>query len=102
MNTAIIWRTALERLETTPIDAVTKTWLQDAHLSSGTSDAATSQSEQDIYLTLQVPNDRACDIVNAHWRYILEEVLKDVTGQSVMLTVAHPTRGIAIEPTSSS
>jgi chromosomal replication initiator protein len=102
VNTAIIWRTALERLETTPIDAVTKTWLQDAHLSSGTSDAATSQSEQDIYLTLQVPNDRACDIVNAHWRYILEEVLKDVTGQSVMLTVAHPTRGIAIEPTSSS
>ncbi len=102
MNTAIIWRTALERLETTPIDAATKIWLQDAHLSSGTGDAATSQSAQDIYLTLQVPNDRACDIVNAHWRYILEEVLKDVTGQSVMLTVAHRIPGIATKPTSSS
>ncbi len=93
MNTAIIWRTTLEQLETTPIDALTKTWLQDAHLLSTTPaetrDAASSQPGQDIHLTLHVPNDRACDIVNAHWRYMLEEILKDVTGQPIMLTIAH-------------
>lgn len=105
MNTAIIWRTALERLETSLIDALTKTWLQDAHLSSAapasTGDPATSQLKQDIHLILQVPNDRACDMVNAHWHYLLEEVLKDVTGQQVILTVAHATSGISTEPTTS-
>jgi chromosomal replication initiator protein len=105
VNTAIIWRTALERLETSPIDVLTKTWLLDAHLSSATppgkGDAATPQSKQDIHLTLQVPNDRACDVVNAHWRYILEEVLKDVTGQQVMLTIASIASGMPTEPTAS-
>jgi chromosomal replication initiator protein len=99
VNTAAIWRTALERLETSSIDTLTKTWLQDAHLSG---DIATSQSKQDIHLTLQVSNARACDMVNTHWHYLLEEVLKDVTGQQIMLTVAHPTTsGISAEPTTS-
>jgi len=106
VNTAIIWRTALERLETTPVDALTMLWLQDAHLLSAatpaTDDATTSQPAQDLYLTLQVPNDRACDLVNAHWRYILEEMLKDVTGQQVILTVAYAAPDIAINSTTSS
>ena len=70
-------------------------------LPPGKGDAATSQSKQDIHLTLQVPNDRACDVVNAHWRYILEEVLKDVTGQQVMLTVAYIASGMPTKPTAS-
>jgi chromosomal replication initiator protein len=98
VNTATIWRTALERLETSSIDPLTKTWLQDAHLSG---DIAISQSKQDIHLTLQVSNARACDMVNTHWHYLLEEVLKDVTGRQVMLTVAHPTSGIPAELTTS-
>ena len=101
MNTAIIWRTALERLETTPIDALTMIWLQDAHLLSaatpGTDAAATPQPQQDLYLTLQVPNDRACDVVNAQWHSILEEMLKDVTGQQVILIVTHTAPDIAIK-----
>lgn len=106
VNTAIIWRTALERLETSSMDALTKTWLQDAHLSSATpprtGDVATLPSKQDIHLILQVPNDQVCDMVNAHWLYLLEEVLKDVTGQQVMLSVAHTTSSIPTEqPTTS-
>jgi len=33
-NTAAIWRDTLERLKTTPIDAVSKAWLQSAYLTS--------------------------------------------------------------------
>ena len=32
MNAAALWRTMLERLETEPIDEVSKAWLQSAHL----------------------------------------------------------------------
>ena len=32
MNAATIWRSTLERLDTTPIDEVSKAWLQSAQL----------------------------------------------------------------------
>jgi len=92
VNTATIWRTTLERLEDTPVDAVSKAWLQDAHLSNtpaaagDVSDAA--RQEQGPSFTLQVPNDLARDVINTRWRHILEDILNDVTGQPVTLAVA--------------
>ncbi len=99
MNTATIWRTALERLGMlSSIDALTKAWLQEAHLSGN---VTTLQSKQDIHLTLQVPNAQACEMINIRWLYLLEEVLKEVIGQQVKLTVAQTTSDMPAEPTTS-
>ena len=95
MNTATIWRTALERLEHTSIDAVSKTWLQEAHLATlphiDTDDIDTPivGQEQEIYFTLEVPNDLAYDVINTRWRHPIEEILTDLTGQPVTLSVTH-------------
>ena len=96
MNTATIWRTALERLEHTSIDAVSKTWLQEALLTTlphaGSDDVEAPTifgQEQDVYFTLQLPNDQAYDVINTRWRRPIEEILADLTGQSVMLSVTH-------------
>jgi chromosomal replication initiator protein len=96
VNTTTIWRTALERLEHTSIDAVSKTWLQEAHLAtlphigSDDMDAPTIVGqEQEVYLTLQLPNDQAYNVINTRWRRPIEEILADLTGQSVLLSVTH-------------
>lgn len=94
MNTATIWRTALERLEYTSIDPVSKTWLQEAQLANiphiTTNDIGTpTVGQQDIYFTLQVSNDLAYDVINTRWRLPLEEILADLTGQAVTLSVTH-------------
>ncbi len=95
MNTATIWRTTLEQLEHTPVDAVSKTWLQDAQLvndsAPGNTDAeaALHTTDQGIYLILQVPNELARDVINTRWRRVLEDILKDVTGQPVKLSVSN-------------
>ncbi|GCE18125.1 chromosomal replication initiator protein DnaA [Dictyobacter kobayashii] len=92
MNTATIWRTTLAQLDTTPIDALTKTWLQEAHLVELAPDAlhdlAPDISEQGLLaFALQVPNDLAGDIIATRWQQLLEDVLKDVLGQPVALVV---------------
>src|SRR5438552_575707 len=95
VNTATIWRTALERLEHTSIDAVSKVWLQEAHLASlpqnnlDDIDAPIIGQEQEVYFTLHVPNDLAYDVINTRWRRPIEEILMDLTGQPVMLSVMH-------------
>ncbi len=95
MNTVTIWRTALERLELTSIDATSKIWLQEAHLTStsGTDaddiDATSVGQQQGVYFTLQVPNNLAYDIINTRWRLPIEEILADLTGQAVTLSVTH-------------
>ncbi|MBV9256849.1 MAG: chromosomal replication initiator protein DnaA, partial [Ktedonobacteraceae bacterium] len=95
VNTATIWRTALERLEHTSIDAVSKTWLQEAHLATlphidtEDIDAPIVGQEQEIYFTLEVPNDLAYDVINTRWRHPIEEILTDLTGQPVTLSVTH-------------
>ncbi len=95
MNTATIWRTALERLEHTSIDAVSKTWLQEAHLAAlphidnDDIDVPTIGQEQEVYFTLQLPNNLAYDIINTRWRRPIEEILADLTGQPVALSVTH-------------
>src|SRR5579875_1490286 len=93
VNTATIWRTTLERLEQAPVDAVSKAWLQDSHLSSVAretvlnGDAAPGAREQTLSFTLQVPNSLARDVVNTRWRRSIEDILEDVVGQPVALSV---------------
>ncbi len=99
MNTttiANIWRTALERLETSPIDAVCKAWLQSAHLTNAQNigaddiDAASLNSpEEALYFTLQVPSTLARDVIITRWRRSIEDALADVTGQPVAIVVTN-------------
>ena len=96
MNFTNIWRTTLERLETAPIDAVCKAWLLSANLTgisySGEDDIdADSFSVQDeaLYFTLQVPSTLARDVINTRWRRSIEDILADVTGQPVAISVTN-------------
>ena len=89
MNTATIWHDTLERLEQTSVDAASKAWLQEAHLSSmqnaTTDDIDADSHEPGAYFVLQVPNDLARDVINTRWRRSLEDILMDVTGQHVTI-----------------
>jgi chromosomal replication initiator protein len=95
VNTATIWRTTLERLELehTQIDAVSKAWLQDAHLltiphvAADDIDAPLDAQEQGVHFTLQVPNNLARDVIATRWRRSIEEILTKLTGQAVTLSV---------------
>jgi chromosomal replication initiator protein len=94
VNIATIWQTVLEQLYTTPADALAKTWLQDAYLEQTAlpRDVHTAS----LAFILYVPNDLAYDIITTRWQHILEDLLKDVTGQPVYLTVTladHTTEG---------
>jgi chromosomal replication initiator protein len=95
VNTATIWRTTLERLATTPIDAASKAWLQEARLSSFSHTNADSintpldSQEEGAHFLLQVPNGLARDVINTRWRHSLEAILKDVTGLPILLSVIH-------------
>ena len=95
MNAATIWRTTLERLETSPIDAVCKAWLQSAYLTSAPSigaddidDDPFDPQEQALYFLLQVPSSLARDVINTRWRRSIEDALADVTGQLVAIVVS--------------
>ncbi len=108
-NTAAIWRDTLERLKTTPIDAVSKAWLQSAYLTSapdiGADDIDASsftelndngevgETAQAMYFTLQVHGSLARDIISTRWRRSIEDVLTDVTGQQVAITVTNNSDG---------
>ncbi|GAC1397464.1 MAG: chromosomal replication initiator protein DnaA [Ktedonobacteraceae bacterium] len=89
VNTATIWRDALERLEQTSVDATSRAWLQEAHLSplqhATTDDIDADFQEQGAYFMLQVPNALARDVINTRWRRSLEDILMDVTGQPVTI-----------------
>ena len=96
MNAATIWRTTLERLETAPIDAVCKAWLQSAHLMNnaavGVDDieaASLPLQDEALYFTLQVPSNLARDVIITRWRHSIEDILADVTGQPVVIVVTH-------------
>ena len=75
VNAAAIWRTMLERLESAPIDEVSKAWLQTAHLMDtpnlGADDidaASFAPQDQAMYFTLQVPGSLARDVISTRWR----------------------------------
>jgi chromosomal replication initiator protein len=88
VNTATIWRNALVRLDTTPIDAVTKNWLQDAHLINSPLANADGMDESGaLMFTLQISNEQASNVINTHWHPVLENLLKDVLGQPVSLEI---------------
>ncbi len=94
MNAAAIWRTMLERLETAPIDDVSKAWLQSAHLTDapnvGADDidaASLAPQEQAMYFMLQVPGSLARDVISTRWRRSIEDILMDITGQPVAISV---------------
>ena len=91
MNSATIWRTTLAQLDMTPIDALTKTWLKDAHLMELAQDISDELSPnepgQGIAFLLQVPNDLAYDVITTRWQHLLEDVLQRVIGQPVALAV---------------
>jgi chromosomal replication initiator protein len=96
VNAAIIWRTTLERLETAPIDAVCKAWLQSAHLMHNATvgaddiDAASLPSQDEaLYFTLQVPSNLARDVIITRWRRTIEDALAEVTDQPVVIAVTH-------------
>ena len=94
-STATLWQSVLEQLERTPIDSVSKAWLQEAQLlpmpqlDADESDASLDEQEQVLYYTLQLPNDLAADVINTRWLRSLENILIDVTGQPVMLAVTY-------------
>jgi chromosomal replication initiator protein len=94
VNAAAIWRTMLERLETEPIDEVSKAWLQSAHLKDapniGADDidaASLAPQDQAMYFTLQVPGSLARDVISTRWRRSIEDILMDITGQRVAISV---------------
>ena len=95
-NTAAIWHTTLDRLETAPMDAVCKAWLQSANLTSaphfGEDDldaASLPGQEEALYFTLQVPSSLARDVINTRWRRPIEDILADLTGQAVTVVVTN-------------
>ena len=103
MNAAAIWRSTLERLETAPIDEVSKAWLQSAHLADtpgiGADDidaASLAPQEQALYFTLEVASSLARDVISTRWRRSIEDILMDVTGQPVAITVTnYPDDGLS-------
>ncbi|BCL82682.1 chromosomal replication initiator protein DnaA [Ktedonobacteria bacterium brp13] len=88
MNTATIWRTTLAQLDITPLDALTRTWLQEALLIElTTGDATDRQARQTLAFALQVPNDLAFDVITTRWHGVLEDLLSQVIGQPVSLDI---------------
>src|SRR5437762_12765294 len=96
VNAAAIWRTMLERLETAPIDEVSKAWLQSAHLTDapniGADDidaASLASQEQAIYFMLRVPGSLAVDVIVTRSRRSIEIILMDITGQPVAISMTN-------------
>ncbi|HET9999309.1 MAG TPA: chromosomal replication initiator protein DnaA [Ktedonobacteraceae bacterium] len=95
-NSSPIWDTTLDRLETLPMDAVCKAWLQSANLTSAPNFGADdidapslSGQEEALYFTLQVPSSLARDVINTRWRRPIEDILADITGQPVTVLVTN-------------
>ncbi|HKV58920.1 MAG TPA: chromosomal replication initiator protein DnaA [Ktedonobacteraceae bacterium] len=95
-NSSIIWDTTLDRLETLPMDAVCKAWLQSANFTNAPNFGADdidapsfSGQEEALYFTLQVPSSLARDVINTRWRRPIEDILAEITGQPVTVLVTN-------------
>jgi chromosomal replication initiator protein len=94
VNTATIWRMTLTQLDFTSLDALTRTWLQEARLIElPSNDATTRQAGQMLAFTLQAPNDLAYDVLTTRWQGALEDTLRQVIGQPVSLTISRTKQG---------
>jgi len=95
VNVASIWHTALERLDTLPVDAVCNTWLQKASLtqipaaSADEFSSAIPAGEEVLCFQLNVPSDLARDMLNTRWRPTIEDILLDITEQPVSLSIVY-------------
>src|SRR6266700_4956851 len=49
--------------------------------------ASFTQQDQAVYFTLQVPGSLARDVISTRWRRSIEDILMDITGQSVAISV---------------
>jgi chromosomal replication initiator protein len=95
VNVGSIWHTTLERLDTVPVDAVCRAWLQAASLTRTSSDDMGEFSsdvpgeEEGFVFLLNMPSTLARDVVNGRWRRAIEEILTDLTGRTVSLSVIY-------------
>ncbi|HEY1351344.1 MAG TPA: chromosomal replication initiator protein DnaA [Ktedonobacteraceae bacterium] len=94
VNAASIWHTALERLEAVPVDAVILSWLRAAALVEaspypGANTLALCEGEELRSFLLYVQSSLARDVLNTRWRSTLEELLIEITGQSVSLSFVY-------------
>jgi len=91
------------------IDSVSKAWLQSARLTSapniGVEDSNASlpdTRDQALYFTLQVPSGMARDVIIARWRHSIEDIMADVTGYPVAISVTEGFDGDIAPPELSS
>ncbi len=93
VNVASIWHTALERLALLPMDAMCKSWLQTASLTSVSAPEddgpalATPGEGEAVFLQLAVSTELARDVLTTRWRSAIEDILLDLTGQSISLSI---------------
>lgn len=94
-NSASLWYTTLDRLETLPVDAVCKAWLESANLVAAAHygeddiDAPLFSGEEALYFTLQVPSSLARDVINTRWRRPIEDILAEITERPVTVVVTN-------------
>jgi chromosomal replication initiator protein len=93
VNAASIWHTALGRLETVPVDAVILSWLRLAALVEAPPyrGADLEEGEELRSFLLYVQSSLARDVLHTRWRSTLEELLIEITGQSVSLSFVYDT-----------
>lgn len=93
VNVVSIWHTALERLDTVPVDAVCKSWLEEASLTQTSFAGGDDLSplppgdEGGFAFLLNMSNTLARDVVNVRWRHTIEDILAELTGQPVSLSI---------------
>ncbi|MGH2506807.1 MAG: chromosomal replication initiator protein DnaA [Ktedonobacteraceae bacterium] len=95
LNVASIWQTTLERLGTVSVDAVCWSWLLTANLTQAPNvereGFEDSMAEEALYLQLQLPSDLAYSVVKTHWQQTIEELLADITGHMIFLSLFYKT-----------
>ena len=95
VDIAALWRTTLERLASRPVDAVARTWLQEAQLSHTPHvdvddiDAPLTAENPSLHFMLEVPSDQARDVIQTRWRRSLEAILMEVTGQPTTISITY-------------
>jgi chromosomal replication initiator protein len=93
VNVASIWHATLERLDTVPVDAVCRTWLEASSFTQipPPPDDPAGEADAGLAFLLVVPHKLARDVVSARWQGMIEDILADLSGQSVLLQVTSAT-----------